>query len=129
MTEPDSTLSAFLNSLENLDSALDENIRRTHLMKSRIRQLQQAVRAGRSLVDVVPQEGSPLLVQLLTECAESIHEAGSRVRRTEARALYQEGMTMEQIAALFGVTRQRVSALIREPEAGEAGRGSRDHRP
>ena len=34
--------------------------------------------------------------------------------RLLARALYDEGMTMEQIAAKFGVTRQRVSSLLRE---------------
>ena len=33
---------------------------------------------------------------------------------TEARVLHGEGMTMDQIAKLFGVTRQRVSALLRE---------------
>jgi predicted transcriptional regulator len=36
------------------------------------------------------------------------------VRRTEARTLHREGLTMDQIAQLFGVTRQRVSALLRE---------------
>ena len=40
-------------------------------------------------------------------------DAGSRLRRAEARALHVEGMTMEQIADLFGVTRQRVSALLK----------------
>jgi DNA-binding transcriptional regulator LsrR (DeoR family) len=36
------------------------------------------------------------------------------VRRAEARALYAEGLTMDQIAERFGVTRQRVSALLRK---------------
>jgi transcriptional regulator len=31
--------------------------------------------------------------------------------RTEPRALHHEGMTMDEIARQFGVTRQRVSAL------------------
>ena len=31
-----------------------------------------------------------------------------------AWALHREGMTMDEIAKLFGVTRQRVSALLRE---------------
>ena len=31
----------------------------------------------------------------------------------EARALHDEGLTMAEIAALFGVSRQRVSALLR----------------
>jgi transposase len=43
-----------------------------------------------------------------------LHAYGNRVRRTEARALHGEGMTMDEIAKLFGVTRQRISALLRD---------------
>jgi predicted transcriptional regulator len=52
-------------------------------------------------------------VELLTESTESLHTFGSRVRRSEARVLHTEGMPMERIARLFGVTRQRVSTLLR----------------
>ena len=34
----------------------------------------------------------------------------------EARALYAEGLTMAQIAELFGVSRQRVAALLRSSD-------------
>lgn len=105
---------AFLEALRDLDAALDENVARSRRMKQRIADLQAALSAGRRLADVVPGEETPLLVQLLTESAEALHACGSRVRRTEARALYREGMTMNEIARLFGVTRQRVSALLRE---------------
>ncbi|MGE5617576.1 MAG: hypothetical protein ACM3UX_01415, partial [Candidatus Woesearchaeota archaeon] len=69
---------------------------------------------GQPLRDIVPNEESPLIVQLLTESTNLLHSYGNRVRRTEARALHREGMTMDEIARLFGVTRQRVSALLRE---------------
>lgn len=36
------------------------------------------------------------------------------MRRTEARALHHEGVTMDKIARLFGVTRQGVSGLLRD---------------
>jgi predicted transcriptional regulator len=55
-------------------------------------------------------------VQLLTENARLLHAYGHRVRRTEARALHREGLTMDEIARLFGVSRQRVSALLRDPD-------------
>jgi DNA-binding transcriptional regulator LsrR (DeoR family) len=58
-------------------------------------------------------EQRPLLVQLLTQTTELLQTSGNRVRTTEARALYSEGMTMDQIAQLFGVSRQRVSTLLR----------------
>jgi DNA-directed RNA polymerase sigma subunit (sigma70/sigma32) len=105
---------AFLDALRRLDRALDENIDRAHRMKRRIAELEDACLSGRPIKEIVPEEETPLIVQLLTESAEALHEHGSRVRRTEARALHREGLTMDQIARLFGVTRQRVSALLRE---------------
>ena len=111
---PGKDLQAFLDALRELDGALDVNIRRAERMKERIAEIQQALGAGASLRDVVPQESPPLIVELLTQSAEHLSAYGSRVRRTEARALHQEGLTMEQIAQLFGVTRQRVSTLLRD---------------
>lgn len=105
---------AFLEALRELDTALDENLERHRRMKRRIADLTAALTAGRPLKEVVPEESAPLIVQLLTESADMLHAYGSRVRRTEARALYQEGLTMDEIARLFGVTRQRVSALLRD---------------
>lgn len=111
----DPTLAAFLIALEDLDRALELNIERAHRMKKRIVELQRAIGEGAPLIDTVPTEQAPLIVQLLTDSAETLQECGSRVRRTEAAALHSQGMTMDQIAKLFGVTRQRVSALLREP--------------
>lgn len=105
---------AFLHALAELDQALDDSVSMTERMRARIRHLRQEIEAGRSLPEVVPAEESPLLVQLLTESANLLHTYGTRVRRTEARALHHEGMTMDEIARLFGVSRQRVSALLRE---------------
>ncbi len=105
---------AFLSALRQLDEALDENIDRAQRMKRRIVELENACLSGRPIKEIIPEEKTPLIVQLLTESADALHEHGSRVRRTEARALHREGMTMDQIARLFGVSRQRVSALLRE---------------
>ena len=104
---------AFLDALRSLDRALDENIDRAHLMKTRIADLQHACSSGRPISDIVPQEKTPLIVELLTESTENLHTFGSQVRRSEARVLHTEGMPMERIARLFGVTRQRVSTLLR----------------
>jgi transcriptional regulator with XRE-family HTH domain len=115
MHPPEPTPSdSFVVALHDLDRALDENITRAHAMKTRIGALLRARQEGRRLSDHVSGEETPLLVQLLSESAESLACYGSRVRRSEARVLYGEGMTMDQIARLFGVTRQRVSALLRE---------------
>jgi len=105
---------AFMEAVEDLDRALDESIEMVARMRERISELRRAHAEGRPLRDVVPVERRPLLVQLLTELTNLLHSYGNRVRRTEARALHREGMTMEEIAEQFGVTRQRVSALLRD---------------
>ena len=109
-----SDLDAFMDAIDDLDRALDDSIEMTQRMKQRIAQLRTARAQGRPLREIVPEEETPLLVQLLTESTNLLHSFGNRVRRTEARALHGEGMTMDEIARLFGVTRQRVSALLRD---------------
>jgi hypothetical protein len=103
-----------LRALDDLDSALEEGFEMTARMKRRIEEIRVALAAGRTLRDIVPNEETPLLVQLLTRSTNLLQASGTRVRRTEARALHHEGMTMDEIAQLFGVSRQRVSALLRE---------------
>lgn len=105
---------AFMAAVDDLDRALDESIEMTQRMKQRIGELRDARAQGRPLREIVPEERTPLLVQLLTESTNLLHSYGNRVRRTEARALHAEGLTMDEIGQLFGVTRQRVSALLRD---------------
>lgn len=104
---------AFLEALRALDHALDHNVTRAQRMKARIADLEEACATGRPISEIIPEEDPPLLVELLTESTDVLHEYGSQVRRTEARVLHSEGMPMERIARLFGVTRQRVSTLLR----------------
>jgi CRP-like cAMP-binding protein len=54
------------------------------------------------------------LVRRVGTLQERLAKAASRLRRTQARALREEGMTTDRIAELFGVSRQRVSALLKE---------------
>jgi DNA-directed RNA polymerase sigma subunit (sigma70/sigma32) len=56
----------------------------------------------------------PLVVELLAESFGRLAAASAQLRRAEARALHREGLTMDEIAGLFGVTRQRVSAVLKE---------------
>lgn len=123
---------AFVDALRALDRALDENIERAQRMKERIVELEAACATGQPISEIIPNENPPLIVELLTESTEVLHVYGSQVRRTEARVLHGEGMPMEQIARLFGVTRQRVSTLLRaeetsppsdRPAAGDQGAG------
>lgn len=107
-------LDAFMDAIDDLAGALDQSIEMIERMRERIGELRAARAEGLSLREIVPRERPPLIVQLLTESTNLLHSYGNRVRRTEARALHAEGLTMDEIARLFGVTRQRVSALLRD---------------
>jgi hypothetical protein len=107
----------FLDALTALEGVLADNARRESLIKKRIARVRRARANGVPYTESVASEDGPLIVQLLTQNATALDTCGANVRRTEARALHDEGLTMEQIAERFGVTRQRVSALLR------AGRG------
>ena len=108
---------SFLRALLDLDAALDGNVARAEEMKKRIAQIQRERAAGSTYREIVEATEAPLIVKLLRESTRALDDAGARVRRTEALALHEEGMTMDRIAAKFGVTRQRVSGLLREARA------------
>ena len=104
----------FLTALTTLEDVLADNGRRASLIKKRIAQLRRSRSRGASYTELVSGDDSPLIVQLLTESSKALDTSGASVRRAEAQALHAEGMTMEQIADRFGVTRQRVSTLLRK---------------
>ena len=104
----------FARALLDLERVLDVNLEHIALIKRRIAEIQRQRSDGLSYAEIVEAAQSPLLVQLITESRQTLDGGGARVRRAEALALHEEGMTMEEIAQSFGVTRQRVSALLRE---------------
>lgn len=102
-----------LEALTGLVRALRENSARIEGTISRAERIREQREAGLTYREIESAEERPLIVELTRDNLAALVEAGSRLRRAEARALHAEGMTMEQIAELFGVTRQRVSALLR----------------
>ena len=108
----------FGQALVDLNRVLDANLERLALIKLRIAEIQRQHSDGLSYTEIVEAAAPPLLVQLVTESKQMLDGLGARVRRAEALVLYDEGMTMEAIAERFGVTRQRVSALLREARRG-----------
>jgi transcriptional regulator with XRE-family HTH domain len=102
-----------LDALDDLVIALEENSRRNKEMISRARRIQRLRARGLSYCEIVEGQPRPLIVELLTETFDALRTAGARLRRTEARALHDEGLSMDRIAELFGVTRQRISRLLK----------------
>jgi hypothetical protein len=111
-----------LDALNGLVGALQQNNERNLAVIARAQKIQEQRRAGLTWTEIVADEGRPLIVELLSQNLAAIGEAGSRVRRLQAQALHAEGMSMERISKLFGVTRQRIAELLRQPDSG--GRGS-----
>jgi hypothetical protein len=102
-----------LAALDDLCAAIEANTRSNERILARAENIRLAREAGTSYRDIVSDEERPLIPELVTENLERLFRAGSRLRRAEAAALHDEGVSMEKIGTLFGVTRQRVSALLR----------------
>lgn len=98
--------------LDQLCAALDENRRAADAIRERAARIREARAAGQSYAEIVTTSSPPLIPELLTQKFQRLATAGSQLRRAEAKALHDEGMSMERIATHFGVTRQRVSALL-----------------
>jgi hypothetical protein len=118
-----------LAALSEAMCALEASTRRNQLALTQAGHMAEARAEGRAWKDIVEGEERPLVVELMTESLGALLEAGARLRRAKARALHEDGVTMEAIGQLFGVTRQRVSSLIRPPTEGGPGRPRRRGEP
>jgi hypothetical protein len=104
-----------LVALDELVTALHENSARNVQAIERAEEIRRERAAGKPWSEIVSGD-RPLIVELLTRNLQALTTAGSQLRRLEARALHDEGLSMERIGRLFGVTRQRISELLRQPD-------------
>jgi hypothetical protein len=102
-----------LDALEALDQVLAGHAERAALMRRRIVRVTAERRAGRPYRDIVDGTRPPRLLEIVTAATRDLEAAGAELRRAEAQALHDEGLTMDEIAERFGVTRQRISAVLR----------------
>ncbi len=103
-----------LAALEALVRELDRCAAELEGARRRASQLVAERRAGRRWLEIVTDESRPLVVERISTVLAGLAGAGSAWRRAQARALQAEDISINRIAALFGVTRQRISALLRE---------------
>jgi hypothetical protein len=66
--------------------------------------------AGASYREIAEADGA--FVTFTSGPLKELLDALGEFRRQQARALYDEGMTMAELGRLFGVTRQRVAVLL-----------------
>lgn len=111
-----------------LSSGLIEASRQLEYLAQRTDALAGGLDEDRLLKDVVVEEERPLVVTRLTALIDGLQVAAGEVRRAGAAQLRAEGLTHDQIAALFGVTRQRAAALLKD-SAPPRPTPKRPHRP
>jgi transcriptional regulator len=111
--------------LEEIERAAARNVERSEEIRRRVRWFLEQLDDDSSLEALVSAETSPRVVELITLNMTTLENVGSELRASMALALREEGLTIESIAALFGVTRQRISALLRQKAAMESDRTGR----
>lgn len=99
-------LDDLVRTAEEVDQAVDR-------LTQRAQEMTAARQQGHRWRDIVDAEERPLIAEMLTDTIQHFEAAGTRFRAAKARTLHDEGMPMEQIARLFGVSRQRISVLLR----------------
>ncbi len=108
-----------LAALDGLADAVEENARDERRLARGIRQLRIGRAAGRSWQNLVSGERQPGVLKLMSRILNRLTETSGNLRRVVARGLRLEGATIAAVAALLGVSHQRVSALLHR----------RNHRP
>lgn len=105
---------AELRALADLVAAAERMSEVCALIREHADQIRAQRLQGLSFREIVERENRPLIVEVLTEVTSGFEAAGTRFRQAKAAALRREGMTLEGIGALFGLTRQRISRLLSE---------------
>jgi hypothetical protein len=75
---------------------------------------------GRSWREITQAEDRPRTANLLRESLDVLVHANSRYRRALACELHDDGTTMQGIADLLGITRQRVAVLLKGQDEKES---------
>ena len=113
-TEQDPAVRALTELLTVLDTCMTE----LGGARARAEKLLEERQSGRAWLDLVTAESRPLVVEQLSSVMAALAGAGGAWRREQAYALASEQVSINRIAAMFGVTRQRISALLRERARG-----------
>lgn len=106
-----------LAAVDAMDIATVENIERMQEVRRRLDVIRRRCAEGASVSEIVGEEQPPRIVEMLSANMTTLETAGAELRAAQALALRADGLTIEAIAELFGVTRQRISALLKQHTA------------
>jgi len=97
-------------------AALDDVVRSMEFMSTEtdaIRRHAEAMRTSESDLSDGAFASGGAVVRRVSKSVERLNTAASRLRRAQARALRDEGVGVQRIGSLLGVSHQRVSALLK----------------
>jgi hypothetical protein len=111
---PEASGDAAERALAQLLDELDRCTAELTAARGRAEKLLRERRAGRTWTEIVTRESRPLVVERISAVLATLARAGHTWRREQAAALQREHVSINRIAGMFGVTRQRISALLKE---------------
>jgi Homeodomain-like domain len=105
-----------VDALQNMVGVLREVTRRTEGMIAQAELVIDLREADNAWDDVLLRDGARRLTAMLADSADILGRANSDVRRAQAVVLYANGLSMERIGKLLGISRQRVAILLRSAQ-------------
>ena len=127
MSEAVEVDSEVVSALDNVAEAANDTATDCHRIAERARRLRDRYVTTGRMRTALEQERRPRLVEMVSAALSRLSLAGSRARRAQASTMRSEGAGPSEIARLFGVSRQRASAILERAEpageivAGQAG--------
>jgi hypothetical protein len=118
-----------MRALDELAAVLSRTSADFDRLAERARVLRNELADGMELRPAMAAEARPLIITQMTRIIDELTGAALAVRRAEAEQLRQEGLSQQAIADVFGVSRQRVAALLAAPETDHEGRVRKAYRP
>jgi len=116
------TANAWLEAVEGLDAAAAQMQRHLARLRRDIETVRDLFAQGLSVREIAGLMGygedGEQFDDRIREHLQGLDAAWTEARVASVRMLHQEGLSMERIAAFLGVTRQRVSAMIKKPTRG-----------
>jgi hypothetical protein len=106
-----------LGALETLSDAATSSASELVHLDAELTTMRRRRRRGWSWSRIISSNGSDDPLATVMNIVTTLGRASGEFRRALARSLRDEGMRVTEIASLFGVSRQRVSALLRRSRA------------
>jgi len=114
----DAQQDAALDALTTLSEVADRGVEELKVVSQDLAEMRGKRVQGWSWRQIVSSDNGQNPLAALTSLLAGLGRAGGEFRRALARALRVEGMRVTEIGGLLDVSRQRISALIRDRRTG-----------